>query len=103
MKADGAAPPTALRVDGGMVANDWFCQFLADMLGVAVERPKVIETTALGAACLAGLAVGVYSGLDAIAYAWSCERRFAPRMTGHQPDALYAGWQQPVQRVLSGR
>ncbi|MFC3674773.1 glycerol kinase GlpK [Ferrovibrio xuzhouensis] len=103
MKADGAAPPTALRVDGGMVANDWFCQFLADMLGVAVERPKVIETTALGAACLAGLAVGVYGGLDAIAYAWSCERRFEPRMTGHQRDALYAGWQQAVQRVLSAR
>lgn len=103
MRADGAQPPTALRVDGGMVANDWLCQFLADMLGVAVERPKVIETTALGAAYLAGLAVGVYAGLDAVAYAWTCERRFEPRMAAGQRDALYAGWQAAVQRVLSGR
>lgn len=100
--ADGAASPTALRVDGGMVANDWLCQFLADMLGVAVERPRVIETTALGAAYLAGLAVGVYAGLDAIAYAWQCERRFEPRMGQPQRDQLYAGWQAAVKRVLSG-
>lgn len=100
--ADGAASPTALRVDGGMVANDWLCQFLADMLGVAVERPRVIETTALGAAYLAGLAVGVYAGLDAIAYAWQCERRFEPRMGQPQREQLYAGWQNAVKRVLSG-
>ncbi|WP_370156663.1 glycerol kinase GlpK [Ferrovibrio sp.] len=101
MKADGAQPPTALRVDGGMVANDWFCQFLADMLRVAVERPKVIETTALGAAYLAGLATGVYAGLDAVAYGWHCERRFEPRRPAAACDALYAGWQQAVRRVLA--
>lgn len=101
MKADGAVPPTALRVDGGMVANDWLCQFLADMLGVAVERPKVIETTALGAAYLAGLAVGVYAGLDAVAYGWNCERRFEPKVSPARRDALYAGWQQAVRRVLA--
>lgn len=100
MKADGAVPPTALRVDGGMVANDWLCQFLADMLGVAVERPKVIETTALGAAYLAGLAVGVYAGLDAVAYGWNCERRFEPKVSSARRDTLYTGWQQAVQRVL---
>ncbi len=101
MKADGAAKPTAIRVDGGMVANDWLCQFLADMLDVAVERPKVIETTALGAAYLAGLAVGLYAGLDAVAYGWQCERRFEPRMSAESRARLYAGWQKAVQRVLT--
>lgn len=101
MKADGASKPTAIRVDGGMVANDWLCQFLADMLDVAVERPKVIETTALGAAYLAGLAVGLYASLDAVAYGWHCERRFEPRMNAETRARLYAGWQKAVQRVLT--
>ncbi len=101
MKADGAPAPAAIRVDGGMVANDWLCQFLADMLDVAVERPRVIETTALGAAYLAGLATGVYAGLDAVAYGWHCERRFEPRMNASTRAQLYAGWQKAVQRVLS--
>ena len=99
--ADGASSPTALRVDGGMVANDWLCQFLADMLNIPVERPKVIETTALGAAYLAGLATGVYASLDAVGYAWRCERRFEPRMTSGQREALLAGWKKAVARVLS--
>ncbi len=101
MKADGAPAPAAIRVDGGMVANDWLCQFLADMLDVAVERPRVIETTALGAAYLAGLATGLYAGLDAVAYGWHCERRFEPRMNAATRAQLYAGWQKAVQRVLS--
>ena len=70
-----------MRVDGGMVANDWLCQFLADILDRPVERPAVTETTALGAACLAGLAVGLYPSLDAVAGAWRLERRFEPRMS----------------------
>jgi glycerol kinase len=101
MKADGAPAPAAIRVDGGMVANDWLCQFLADMLEVAVERPRVIETTALGAAYLAGLATGVYAGLDAVAYGWHCERRFEPRMNAATRAQLYDGWQKAVQRVLT--
>ena len=101
MKADGAQTPTAIRVDGGMVANDWLCQFLADMLNVAVERPKVIETTALGAAYLAGLASGVYAGLGAVAYGWNVDRRFEPRMNAATREQLYAGWQKAVQKVLS--
>jgi glycerol kinase len=101
MKADGAPAPAAIRVDGGMVANDWLCQFLADMLDVAVERPRVIETTALGAAYLAGLATGVYAGLDAVAYGWHCERRFEPRMNAATRAQLYSGWQRAVQRVLT--
>ena len=64
---------SAVRVDGGMVANDWLCQFLADILDVPVERPVVTETTALGAACLAGLEVGLYPSLEAVATGWQCD------------------------------
>ena len=71
---------TALRVDGGMVVNNWVCQFLADILDVPVERPVVTETTALGAAYLAGLAVGLYPSLESLADVWRCERRFEPQM-----------------------
>lgn len=99
---DAPLPASTLRVDGGMVANDWFCQFLADVLGVAVERPQVIETTALGAAYLAGLGAGVYGGLDDIAHAWRCERRFEPQMDASRRDALYDGWKKAVARVRSG-
>lgn len=90
-----------LRVDGGMVANDWFCQCLADTLGVSVERPRVIETTALGAAYLAGMGAGLYGGLEDIAAAWRCERRFEPRMDEKLRARNYAGWQAAVERVRS--
>ncbi len=69
-----------LRVDGGAARNDSLLQFQADLLGVPVERPVVTETTAAGAAFLAGLAVGVWSGLDAIAATWALDRRFEPQM-----------------------
>jgi glycerol kinase len=95
----GGISPTAVRVDGGMVANDWVCQFLADMLDLPVERPVVTETTALGAACLAGLEVGLYPSLDAFATAWQCARRFEPRMTPAERARLYDGWQNAVGRV----
>ena len=91
--------PTALRVDGGMVANDWLCQFLADVLDLPVERPTVTETTALGAAYLAGLEIGLYDSLDAIAAAWRCERRFEPQMSAETRDRLYAGWQDAIRRT----
>jgi glycerol kinase len=90
-----------VRVDGGMVANDWVCQFLADILDVAVERPAVIETTALGAAYLAGLEVGLYPSLEALAGAWRCERRFEPRMSGADRERRYAGWRDAVRRTRS--
>jgi len=99
MRADWPAPAGALRVDGGMAANDWLCQFLADMLEVPVERPAVIETTALGAACLAGLKVGLYPDQAAVAGAWRCERRFEPRMEAAKRDRLYGGWLDAVDRV----
>ena len=97
----GGIKPGTLRVDGGMAANDWFCQFLADILDVPVERPKVIETTALGAAYLAGLGAGIYRNLDDIACAWECERRFEPNMKTAQRTALLEGWQAAVTRVKS--
>ena len=95
---DGKITPGTLRVDGGMVANDWLCQFLADMLGIPVERPKVTETTALGAAYMAGIGAGIYSGIDAVANAWQCEKRFEPGMDAGTRDALYSGWQEAVAR-----
>jgi len=93
------AGPAAVRVDGGMVANDWVCQFLADILDRPVERPVVTETTALGAACLAGLAVGLYPSLDAFADTWRCARRFEPQMASTERARLYAGWLSAVRRV----
>ena len=100
--ADGAAPPSALRVDGGMVANNWLLQFLADMLDCAVERPVVTETTALGAAYLAGLTSGVYDGLSGIAELWQSEARFEPRMDSAERQARYDAWRDAVRRVRSG-
>ncbi len=99
MAADGGSRPSALRVDGGMVVNGWLCQFLADMLDLPVERPVVSETTALGAACLAGLRVGLYPSLEAIAGIWQLDRRFEPVMAQTMRDRLYAGWQEAVRRT----
>jgi glycerol kinase len=99
MAADGGARPQALRVDGGMVANDWLCQMLADMLDTPVERPKVIETTALGAAYLAGLTAGVYPSVDAVAEAWQRDRLFEPSMPAGTRSRLYEGWQKAVKRA----
>lgn len=99
MKADSGIPLQTLRVDGGAVANDFLMQFQADMLGVAVQRPAVTETTALGAAYLAGLAVGFWSSQAEIAQQWQVERTFEPRMSADQRDSLYAGWQRAVERA----
>lgn len=96
-----AVPPTELRVDGGMVVNNWLTQFLADMLRIPVIRPQTVETTALGAAFLAGLHVGVYRSLDEIAKLWQAEARFKPQMKVARVDALYAGWRTAVARVKS--
>ncbi len=101
MTSDGAQPPQALRVDGGMVVNNWVVQFLADILGVEVDRPVVTETTALGAAYLAGLQAGVFDSTDQITQFWQCERRFLPQMTPERRQVLYAGWLDAVRRVRS--
>jgi len=99
MRRDGAAPPATLRVDGGMVANDWLCQFLADLLDVPVERPQVTETTALGAAYLAGLQFGLFRSIDEITERWQCEQRFEPRMDESTRSGLIEGWSAAVRRI----
>jgi len=99
MEGDGAGKPTTLRVDGGMVANNWVVQFLSDILNLNVDRPAVIETTALGAAYLAGLQVGIYESLEQIAELWHCQRHFTPQMEDPLRDHLYAGWVDAVKRV----
>jgi glycerol kinase len=93
-------PLSALRIDGGMAANNWFCQFLADILGVPVERPAMLEATALGAAYLAGLTLGIYPDLAALARAWACGARFEPRMEALERESLLAGWRDAVARTL---
>jgi glycerol kinase len=100
MEKDGQRP-NLLRVDGGMAANDWAMQFLADILGADVTRPKVIETSALGAAYLAGLQAGIYSSLDEIAALWVGEKTFSPKMSKAERDAFYGKWQDAIERVKS--
>ena len=99
MTADGAAVPGTLRVDGGMVVNDWLMQRLADLVGCAVERPVVAETTALGAAALAGLGAGVFAGLSDIAAFWQSAGRFQPALDEAERNRRYAAWQDAVRRV----
>jgi glycerol kinase len=100
MRRDGAHRADAIRVDGGMAANDWFCQFLADVLEARVERPRELETTALGAAFLAGLATGVWNDLAALARTYSAAAVFVPKMTAARRAALIAGWRQALARAL---
>ncbi len=101
MRADGAgAAETVLRVDGGMTASDWTMQFLADILDAPVDRPKVMETTALGAAYLAGLASGVLPEPEAFAKSWSLDRRFTPQLDAATRERKCAGWKRAVARTL---
>jgi len=107
MRADvgvrGKVAPTALRVDGGMSVNDWVMQFVADQLDIPVERPSVTETTAMGAAFLAGLGAGVFRSVDDIAKLWRLDRKFTPLIEAKRRDALYGGWCDAVERVRSKR
>jgi glycerol kinase len=102
MAGDGVKP-VSLRVDGGMVANDWFLSFMADILGIAVERPRVMETTALGAAYLAGREANVYGRPDEFAALWKSDRRVEPRLPTAEREALMSGWREAVGRLLPGR
>jgi glycerol kinase len=90
-----------LRVDGGMVASDWTMQRLADYLEAPVDRPTILETTALGAAWLAGSKAGVWPDMKAFANSWKLERRFEPRMDEATRKRKLAGWRDAVRRVLS--
>jgi glycerol kinase len=103
MRADWpAGNGTVLRVDGGMTASDVTMQFLADIIDAPVDRPAVMETTALGAAYLAGLAAGVCPELDGFARSWKRERRFTPQMDAALRARKWAGWRDAVRRTLSG-
>ncbi len=99
MSADSGLALESLRVDGGAVANDFLMQFQADLLGVTVERPAVTETTALGAAYLAGLASGFWDSQQEIAQQWQLEKSFEPSMSADHRESLYARWQQAVERA----
>ncbi len=95
------AADTVLRVDGGMVASDWTMQFLADVLDAPVDRPVIMETTALGAAWLAGSKAGVWPGMEEFAQSWALERRFEPKMDEALRQTKLAGWDDAVQRTLT--
>jgi glycerol kinase len=99
--AQDAVTPVELRVDGGMAVNNWLAQCLADVLQVGVVRPQTVETTALGAAFLAGLQAGVYRSLGEIARLWQVDRRFKPKLPRATAEARYSGWQRAVARVSS--
>jgi len=101
MVADGRCDARHIRVDGGMAANDWFCQFLADMLDIEVARPANIETTAAGAAFLAGMAVGIWNGPEEIAAAWKEDRTFRPMMKDDRRMIMKRGWQEALDRTRS--
>jgi glycerol kinase len=99
MQKDAAIPVAEIRADGGAARNDMLMQFQADLLGVPVLRPRVTETTALGAAYLAGLAVGFWTSREEIAAQWQCERRFEPAMSADRRGALLARWARAVERA----
>jgi len=101
MRHDSETPIEVLRVDGGMVANDWLLQFLSDNLMIEVQRPQCIETTARGVAFLAGLQVGVYKSLDDIQNLWQSNASFTPKMSAAKSKHLYNGWKKAVKRVLT--
>jgi glycerol kinase len=101
MMADAGIAVDALRVDGGMAASDWTMQFLADILPANVERPASVETTAWGAAYVAGLTRGLYPDPETMTTQWLPERRFTPQMPEAEREERYAGWRRAVAGVLA--
>ncbi len=102
MGRDAGGALETLRVDGGMVVNDWAMQFLADVTGLSVDRPRVTETTAMGAAYLAGLGAGIFDSLDDISKHWQLERRFEPAIDTEKRKILIDGWRRAVSKVNEG-
>lgn len=100
MTADSGVPLAELRVDGGMVPNNFLMQFQADIVDVPVVRPVVAETTALGAAYLAGLAVGYWASQEEISRNWTAERTFTPALPEDERTRLYSGWRKAVDRAM---
>ena len=101
MEGDAGVPISELKVDGGASRNNLLMQFQSDILGTSVIRPEITETTALGAAYLAGLAVGFWSGLDEVKSQWKVERKFAPQMEEAAVEAAKAGWADAIERTLT--
>ena len=99
MQQDGIAGSTTLRIDGGMVVNDWLVQCLADVLNAQVDRPVFTESTVLGAAFLAGMQVGLFNGFSDLEQKWQCEKRFTPEISAQESEALYQGWLKAVERI----
>ena len=99
--ADEGVMPVGLKVDGGMVANDWLVQFLSDLLDLPVERPKIMETTALGAAYLAGLQAGMFASTADLAGRWQSAARFEPILAAEERDRLLRGWHRAVEQLVS--
>jgi glycerol kinase len=100
MERDGLRP-SLIRVDGGMVANNWLLSFLSSVLGATVDRPEIIETTALGVAYLAGLKAGIFISTEELAEMWHCDKRFTPEIDDKQRNALYGQWLGAVKKVQS--
>ncbi len=101
MEADSGIPLKTLRVDGGAVKNDFLMQFQSDLLDVPVERPKVEETTALGAAYLAGLAIGFWEDKDEIKSFWEVDQNFVANMAEEQRTSLYNGWKKAIEATMA--
>ena len=99
MKKDGLNPKL-IKVDGGMVKNNWFSQFLSDVINIRVYRSKVDETTALGAAFMAGLKIGVFKSLYDISKKWKVNKRFHPKMKSVERTKLINGWSQAIRKTL---
>lgn len=100
MEADSGIKLASLKVDGGAVANNMLMQFQADILGVPVDRPQVIETTALGAAYLAGLAVGIWKSKEELRHSWKLQNRFEPEMAPEKVAGYYKGWRKAVKHAM---
>ena len=100
MSEDGVTP-TSLRVDGGMVHNSWMAQHLSNVLSIPVDRPKVLETTALGAAYLVGLQAGLYKSLEDVKDNWQIDKAFTPEIEIQERDKLLSAWGVAVSKVLT--
>ena len=99
MNNDGLKPKI-IKIDGGMVSNNWFAQFLSNILGIKVIRPRIQETTALGAAFMAGYQIGIYNSLNSMSKNWKINRRFSPKINKTSRSNLLKGWQQAIKRTL---
>jgi len=97
--ADDGISPAVIRVDGGMVANDWFLKFLADIVNIPVERPRNVESTVLGAAYLAAIGAGLLTSTEKISDYWRLDARFEPAMSSGRREQLIAGWSSAVSRI----